>query len=179
MLDRLKQWNDRQRDAAQQRLADLDAKRTGQKAAQQERYDELRAKLPDSPFPPAAETMKAWVKANRQARIAELAGVHVFPDRIIRMQPWPGQHGEEYPIAGVQASVDQEGGLSGRATLTRTAVPGAHGWQKKVDTRETWLVVDGPDFQWSVQVPQPNAGQARGFAAAITTAGRRAAAGSS
>lgn len=171
-MGRLKDWNDRQRAAARERMAGNEATMRGQlptrttPAPQQHEADVAE---PTDP--------RAWVKANKRHRIAELAGVNVFADRIIRLNTWPLPGGDVQPVAGVEATVDLSGGVSGRATLTRTAIPGAHGWQKKVDTRETWLVVDGPDFQWTVQVPQVLASKARGFAAAITTAGRRAAAG--
>ncbi|MBC3191662.1 hypothetical protein H7X46_11380 [Pseudonocardia sp. C8] len=146
MFDKLKRWSERQQAAAQDRLARTDP-------------------------------VRAWVERHKMERIAHLAGVHLFPDRIVRTPSLlADEKAEERPVAGVSASVDNTGGVSGRATLTRTAIPGAHGWQKKVDTRETWLVVDGPDFQWSVQVEQAKASQARAFAAQITTAGRKAAA---
>lgn len=169
-MGRLKDWNDRQRAAAQVRLAANEATLRGAVTPAQ-----LGSTTPDDDGNPTDP--RAWVKANKRARIAELAGVNVFADRIVRLNTWPLPGGEVQPVAGVEASVDLSGGVSGRATLTRTAIPGAHGWQKKVDTRETWLVVDGPDFQWTVQVPQILSGQARGFAATVTTTGRRAAAG--
>jgi hypothetical protein len=28
-----------------------------------------------------------------------------------------------------------------------------HGWQKKIDTRELAIVIDGPEGQWVVDVP--------------------------
>lgn len=123
--------------------------------------------------------LKAYVKANPP--IASYNGVHVYPDRIIRLPDIAGGMigvvAECRPVAGVSASTEQDGAVSARSTLTRSMVPGMHGWQKKTDSRRGFLVIDGPDFQWQVAfTPQFNQGAgARKFAAAVTTAGRQAA----
>lgn len=44
-------------------------------------------------------------------------------------------------------------GVAARSTLSRSLVPGMHGWQKKIDSRELAIVIDGPEGQWVVDVP--------------------------
>ncbi|MCA1707048.1 MAG: SHOCT domain-containing protein [Actinobacteria bacterium] len=121
--------------------------------------------------------LKDYVAANRA--IASYNGVHVYPDRIIRLPNLAGGmfiEPESRPIAGVSATVEETGAVSSRSTLTRSMAPGLHGWQKKTDDRKGFVVVDGPDFQWQVSYsPQMDLGGARKFAAAVTTAGRQAA----
>ncbi len=85
---------------------------------------------------------------------------------------WP----ESRPIAGVSAKIEETGGFSSRSTLTRSAVPGMHGWQKQTDNRKGYIVIDGPDFQWQLEyLPQLDMGGARKFMTAVNTAGRTAA----
>ncbi|MGH8950739.1 MAG: SHOCT domain-containing protein [Acidimicrobiia bacterium] len=123
--------------------------------------------------------LKGYVKSNRA--IASYNGVHVYSDRIIRLPDMVGGmigvEPECRPIAGVTASTARDGSVGARSTLTRSMVPGMHGWQKKTDDRQGFIVIDGPDFQWQIKYsPQMDLGGARKFAAAVTTAGRRAAA---
>jgi len=133
------------------------------------------------------DDLKLYVKEHRRERIAEFSGIHLFPDRIIRL-PSMTTAGSltnlvadagSFPVGGVKAVVDQVGEVSARTTLTRTLVPGAHGWQKKVDNRECFLTITGPEFQWVLTVDQGLAGQAGQFAAKVTGAGGAAAQGAS
>jgi hypothetical protein len=128
------------------------------------------------------DDLKAYVRDHKRERIATFADLHLFPDRIIRLPGFLSNsltnmlaEPEGFPIAGVQATVENSGGISGRSTLARTMVPGAHGWQKKVDTRESWLMITGPDFQWAVKVEPMMSKFAREFAAQVTGAGNAAA----
>lgn len=57
----------------------------------------------------------------------------------------------------------------------RAAAEPAHGGQKKIDTRETWLMIEGPSFQWAVKVEPAMSAFARDFAAKMTSAGNAAA----
>lgn len=144
------------------------AERLAQYRAAQAAYGQRRDKKAE---------LKAYVKANRA--IASYNGVHIYPDRIIRLPDMAGGmigvEPECRPIAGVTASTEQDGAVGARSTLTRSAVPGMHGWQKKTDDRQGFVVIDGPDFQWQVKyAPQFDLGGARKFAAAVTTAGRKA-----
>lgn len=80
--------------------------------------------------------------------------------------------GDTRPVAGVSATVEQTGEVSARSTATRTLLLKQKGWQKKMDNRELWITVDGPDFQWAVNVPVRASGTARRFVAAINTTAR-------
>lgn len=126
----------------------------------------------------------------RPDQIAHCDVVHLFPDCLVLLRKgdpaWAG-------ISGVSATVQAEGSLSvsSCATLTRSLTP-LTGWQKKtvVDTRATFLVIDGPEFEWVVEVPDqpilsdsplahafgiPGGMDAHQFAAAVTTAARKSA----
>jgi hypothetical protein len=130
------------------------------------------------------DDLKAYVREHRRERIATFNDVHLFPDRIIRLPGFASMNSltnltaqpEMFPIAGVHAAVENSGGVGGRSTLARTVVPGAHGWQKKVDTRESWLMISGPTFQWAMKVEPNMSAIARQFAAKVTGAGAGAAA---
>lgn len=146
MFNRAKQWATEQRDTQR----------------------ELRARTLE---------LKAWVKAHQADEVASVAGLHVFPDRIITL---PAIENitiavDSRPIAGVEASLQQTGTVYARTTLTRAATVG-NGWQKKNDDREAWLQIDGPDFHWTITVPQHLAGKAARAAAEISRLGRQAAA---
>jgi len=107
-------------------------------------------------------------------KITFYRNVHVYADRIIRMPLLTPP--ESHPIAGVSAKIEETGGVSSRSTLTRSAVPGMHGWQKQTDNRNGYVVIDGPDFQWQLEyLPQMDMGGARKFMTALNTAGRVAA----
>jgi hypothetical protein len=125
--------------------------------------------------------LKAYVKKHSAELVGSLPTqtgmIYLFPDRIIRLRT--SEQPESQPIAGVTATMEQIGGVSARTTLTRAATVG-DGWQKEVDTRQTFLIVDGPEFQWSLPIPTPPAMAAqqftatRQFASAVTAAGRAA-----
>lgn len=120
--------------------------------------------------------LKAWVKDHKAEQVASVAGLHVFPDRLITL---PALENvtiavDSQPIAGVEAILQQTGTVYARATLTRAVTVG-NGWQKKNDDRDAWLQVDGPDFQWIIPVSQHLVSQASKAAAAITRFGRQAA----
>ena len=118
--------------------------------------------------------LKAWVKDHKAEQVASVAGLYVFPDRLVRLPSFEPLNTavDSQPIAGVEASLQQTGSVYARATLTRAVTVG-NGWQKKTDDRDAWLQVDGPDFQWIIPVPQHMAAQASKAAAAITRFGRQ------
>ena len=124
-----------------------------------------------------------YVRANTATRLAQFETIHVFPDRIIKLPYLLGgvdginTEPDQHPVAGVTASVDTEGGLSSRATLTRFPVPDRHGSGNKVDTCEVWLNITGPDFGWAVKVTDTDSGTARKFAAELTAFGQQQAVG--
>lgn len=115
--------------------------------------------------------LKAFVDANRAHRLAVFAGLHVFPDRIVRLPHFGnGVAGltetepSMQPIAGVSARVESDQ-VAPRATLTRSLLLG--GWQKP-GSSDARLTVTGPGFTWSVPVAAREADAARTFAAELT-----------
>lgn len=119
-----------------------------------------------------------YVREHKKDVIAKVAGLYLFEDRIVRLSSLfnYGTDNDIQPVAGAIARVDTAGGIAARATLARSAVPGMHGWQQKIDTRELWIVIDGPTFQWQVQVLRTNdAHKARKFAEKVNTVSRLAA----
>lgn len=126
-------------------------------------------------------SLKEFVRTNKSIR--SYNSVHVYPDRIIRLPDMVGGmfvEAECRPIAGVAAKLEETGSISSRTTLTRSLVPGMHGWQKQTDHREGFVIIDGPDFQWHVAyAPEMDFGGARKFVAAINTTARAAGAGPS
>lgn len=123
-----------------------------------------------------SDAIRAYVTGHKAERLGTYSSLHAFPDRIIN-KPLIGA-AEERPIAGVSATVAQAGQRGSRSTLTRSLVPGMHGWQKGVDDRSAWMTVDGPDFQWTVSVGTDGFSlrAARQFAAQLTGWGRQASA---
>lgn len=118
-----------------------------------------------------------FVKANKAHRLATFSGVHVFPDRIIKLPNVMGgmaginEVADEQSIAGVAARVEADE-TAPRATFTRSLLLG--GWQKP-GSSDARLIVTGPAFTWSVPVPKRDIAAARTFAAELTshTAGMR------
>lgn len=153
-------WNERQLAASQRREAEIRARKGG-----------LRED---------GSSLKQYVDSHKGEIIAQFGSIYVFPDRIIKMpytgwtvpidHPMRALTAEEQPIAGVSAGVDSTGDLNSVGSLTRSVV--VTGWQKRVDTRQTVLVIDGPTFQWVVTLNGDLSGPAREFAAKVTTAGR-------
>lgn len=149
----LKAWSDRTR------------------ARNQARAERMNAWM-DTHGPNAFSESAAEIRRIDYDAVASCAGVHVYPDRIVRSD-WARTVVDEQLIAGVTASVEASGNISTRGTLTRAALVGG-GWQKTVDAREAALVVDGPGFRWVVPIKPDQTGQAREFAATVTTIGRQA-----
>ncbi|MDN5934165.1 MAG: hypothetical protein L0I24_24350 [Pseudonocardia sp.] len=116
-----------------------------------------------------------FVQANKTLRLATFSGVHVFPDRIIKLPNIMGgmaginEAPDEQPITGVSARVESDQAAP-RATLTRSLLLG--GWQKP-GSSDARLVVTGPGFTWSVPVPKRDIAAARTFAAELTTHGQQ------
>jgi hypothetical protein len=107
---------------------------------------------------------------------------------------------DRQPLAGVQAHVDSAGDIDRRLSLTRTAggalIAGPIGAvlgglakkkkkkkKKKKNTRQLFLIVEGPTFAWAEEIELTGhkhadkklEADARKFAAKITTAGKKAA----
>lgn len=114
---------------------------------------------------------KEYVRSHRAEVIRSFQKVHLFPDRLIKLPAFGAV--EQRPINGVSASLEESGTISSRTTLTRSLVPGMHGWQKQQDNRKGFVVLDGPDFQWRIEyVPSLTMGGPQKFVTAVNTAAR-------
>ncbi len=121
-----------------------------------------------------AEQTRAFVKTYQQHRLAEIRGVHLFPDRIIRLPKFGNRvkSPDAQWLAGVSARV--ESGTTMSIGALHSSVPGgvtATGGRARPE--ELWLVVDGPTFQWQVRLPPRYAGRSRSFIEALNSAARR------
>lgn len=119
-----------------------------------------------------------FVRTHKEFVIAKVAGLYLFPDRVVRLSSLLnyGSDTDMKPVAGCAARIDTAGGVAARSTLARSAVPGMHGWQQKIDTRELWIVIDAPTFQWQVQILRTDdVRKARKFVERVNTVSRRAA----
>lgn len=112
-----------------------------------------------------AERNRARFEAERLRRENTFAGIELKDGRIESAQSGG-------PIAGARATVDTAGELSRRITVSRLALTGlfALGWQKKVDTRELYLLVEGDGWAIAVPVDPDQGAKARAFAARINAA---------
>lgn len=157
----LREWNARQLEAAQRREAEIRARKEGARGD--------------------GTSIRGYVDEHESEIVARFGSLYLFPDRIIKLpytgwtvpldHPMRALTPEEQPIAGVSAVVEETGGVAARGTLTRSVLVG--GWQKKLDTRGTHIVIDGPGFQWQISLGGGEFGSApRDFAAKVTTAGR-------
>lgn len=83
-------------------------------------------------------------------------------------------NGESYPLRGMHISVDAAGAVAARPTLTRFLFvgPAALFWQKKIDSRQLFLTVEGPTFGFVVDVHADVAYGARQFVAKVNAAAR-------
>lgn len=91
-------------------------------------------------------------------------------------------HGEPQPVAGASAVVDTAGQLSRRPTLSRVAIGsvlfgalGAIGgglMQKKEDTRQVFILIDGTKYAWAVPVNPDRYADAQSFAARFNSAAK-------
>lgn len=93
------------------------------------------------------------LQALQVGRIAQFSGFHLYPDKIV-VADRTGVH-DSRELHGVSATVNEGGSRSSRATLTRSMVPGLHGWQKGQDDRYAELIVEGPDFYWFKPLTMP------------------------
>lgn len=90
----------------------------------------------------------------------------LYDDGIIeRMQ---GEGRGRHPVAGVTAVVESGEALSRRVTVTRLVGLGVFAFAaKKKSGGESYLVVEGPDFGWVVEVDWKRRGEAVAFAARV------------
>lgn len=71
-------------------------------------------------------------------------------------------------LEGVHASVETAGSIETRRTMTRNVL--LLGKSKKVDNRELYLCITGPDFEWSLEMDPDKGAAGRRFAAKVNTA---------
>lgn len=116
--------------------------------------------------------VKAWMSANLTNQVASLGNIHTYSDRIVKFPVLLGEP-EVQPLTGVTVTIDAVGSVAYKGSLTRTAVS-LGTWQKKKDTRELWVTVEGPDFVWIVKYPPQLSGAARKFAAKVLNASKQA-----
>ena len=134
----------------------------------------------------AVKEMREFVKSRRREELGKFGDYHLFPDCIVRLpsastatigglidttSDWP----EHYPLQGAHAEIDTTGGIAARATLARSLVPGMHGWQKEIDTRELAIVVSHPEYDLVIDAASSNQLDiklARRFAATINQAAK-------
>jgi hypothetical protein len=90
--------------------------------------------------------------------------------------------GRTESLREVTATVTAAGAVRSRPTMTRFVgfglLPGVSSFaalvaQKKVDERELYLVIDGPDWQWAIKADPKRSANVRALAAEINTASRR------
>lgn len=125
------------------------------------------------------EPKKPWFK---QPSLREAIGqpARVKPEKFsgIRLEGETITYEKDtQPLAGVTASVESVGAIRQRATLTRTLGTGGLGlflFKKKVDDRDLFLTIEGPAFQWLIDVDPKKQKDAREFAAKVNTAAKRA-----
>lgn len=81
---------------------------------------------------------------------------------------------ERQPLSGVTARVETVGQIRQVVSAGRVIMTGGLGllFRKTVDERQTYLIIDGPAFQWLVEVKPDQQSDARAFAARVTTAAR-------
>lgn len=90
--------------------------------------------------------------------------------------------GQRESVRGATATVSVAGAVRSRPTITRFVafglMPGIPGIaalvaQKKIDGRELFLIIDGPDWQWAVKANPQQTANVHAFAAHINTLSRR------
>lgn len=79
---------------------------------------------------------------------------------------------QRYPVQGATARVESVGDLQSRITATRLLTTGvfAFALKKKKDSRELYLTVTGPGFEFVAEVDPKKGLEARQFAARINAA---------
>jgi hypothetical protein len=138
-----------------------------------------RARAAEREASPTWKFLRKVGRAVNKAADTELRGVPVEIDLDHNQLVYRGQRES---LRGVSAAVSTAGSVRSRPTITRFVafglVPGVPGLaalvaQKKVDERELFLIIDGPDWQWAVKADPKHTANVRAFAAEVNTAVRR------
>lgn len=113
--------------------------------------------------------IKEWMAS---APVATYGFMQLYGDRVRNLEP--KQKGE-YPLAGVTVTFETGEALRERVTLTRFATMGLLSLAaKKKQGGESYMLVEGPGFFWTVEVKRGDQGKAQKFAAAIRAAAAKA-----
>lgn len=111
-------------------------------------------------------------RATERLRVLEAKGlgVEVAAGRVVNRKTR-----ESVELAGVTATVEDAGDVERRITATRLVMTGplALAWRKRKDHRQLFLVVDGADGAFVVEVDPKKQLEARQVAAWLTSAGRQ------
>lgn len=114
--------------------------------------------------------LKEWMD---NAPTTTFGFMQLYRDRVRNLDP--KQKGE-WPLFGVTASVESGEALRERVTLTRFATMGLLSFAAKKKTGgESYLLIEGPGFAWTVEVKRGDQAKAQKFAAAIRAAAAQAA----
>lgn len=122
------------------------------------------------------DVVSVGVYLQGRASIMGRNGELVLKDRRIAFHPSEGTGSIVKDVAGVRASVVTGEELRSRVTVTRMALAGIFAFAlKKQAGGERFLVVEGPDFAWAVEVDLNQANEAILLATAINDEARSAA----
>lgn len=114
---------------------------------------------------------KEWAA---QAPIAKYGPFTLRKDSIQR--PF-GEDAGKYPLAGVEAFLEDGEALQKRITATRLLAVGVFAFAlKKQRGGESFLTIQGDGFAWVVEVPAKNRGEAQKFVAKVRAQAHMAAA---
>lgn len=112
-------------------------------------------------------SIKTWLAS---APLATYGLFQLHKDTVKNLTP--ADKGE-YPLSGVTAVVESGEALSQRVTLTRFAAFGLFALaMKKKKGGTSFLLIEGPDFAWTVEVKRGDQAKAQAFAAKVRTAAK-------
>lgn len=84
--------------------------------------------------------------------------------------------GERHPLLGASARIIAGSEIDRRVTATRLVAIGVLAFAaKKKSGGESWLYVEGPDWQFVLEVPRDKISEAAKFASAVNSGAQRAA----
>lgn len=110
---------------------------------------------------------KEWVAS---APVATFGMFHLYKDRVKNLAP---KEKGEYPLDGVTAVVESGEALQSRVTATRLLAVGIFALAiKKKKGGTSFLLIEGPDFAWAMEVKRGDQSKAQAFAAKVRTAAK-------
>lgn len=112
-----------------------------------------------------------WVA---DAPIGTFDDVTLRKDRIQRAQ---GFKKEEHPLTGVAATVESGEAIQSRITATRLLAVGVFAFAiPKKSGGQSYLILDGPDFAWAIEVDRKQRSKAVEFATKVNNQAKKVAA---